>query len=114
MNRADALALLEKWQVCMVEAEQQLSALDGVLGTHPEAPLPSAMWHLMGELTRQVAARIGCCDEWLEAWWLDHQFGERPMQAGIVGEPLRNIATLQQLAELIVNDIEKSDQECSI
>lgn len=35
------------------------------------------------------------------AWWTEHDLGRRPMQAGLVGEPLRTITTLAELLELL-------------
>jgi hypothetical protein len=79
-----------------------MNDLSELLGSSPEAPLQSAVYGVMGELTR----RIGCVDEWLE-----HNSGETPLSVGIVGEPLRTICTITELADLIAGDAEKSDQE---
>ena len=90
----------------MRECEAQMDALSGLIGINPESPLQSAVYGLMGEHTRRVADLIGCPDEWLEAWWLDHKFGDDPMHAGLVGEPMREITTLEQLLALICDDLE--------
>jgi hypothetical protein len=111
MNRPEALHLLTRWQERMQDANDNMDALAQIIGCTPESPLQSAIYGLMGDYTQQVADRIGCSTEWLEAWWLDHNFGERPMSAGIVGEPLRDISTLEDLVALIVGDAAKADQE---
>lgn len=104
VNRADALTVLERWQERMQEIEAQMDALGALLQHAPEAPLPNAVGALMSAYTHNVSRLIGCSDEWLTAWWLEHSFGERPMRAGLTGEPLRTITTLTELVRLIVND----------
>lgn len=105
MTAIEALPVLEMWQTRMQECEVQMDALRALVLLAPEAPLPNAIYAVMGAYTRDVATLIGCCDEWLTAWWLEHNFGARPMQAGVVGEPLRTITTLAELAKLIADDI---------
>ena len=60
-----------------------------------------------GLATRQVAEMTDTPIDWLEAWWMEHHFGERPMRAGLVGEELRDIVTLEELVELICDCKEK-------
>ncbi len=111
MNRPDALNLLNRWQERMQDAENNMGQLTAIVGSSPESPLQSAVYAVMGDYTRQVADRIGCSDEWLQSWWLDQNFGEHPLRAGIFGEPLREISTLEDLVALIVDDAAVADQE---
>lgn len=92
------------WQERMQDAEHAAEALRALTGGDSESPLFAAIYHLQGLCTRQTADLIGISSDWLEAWWLDHNFGERPLQAGLVGQPQRNITTLPELLALIFED----------
>lgn len=70
----------------------------------PESPAINAIYSVMGLATRQAADLVGCSADWLNAWWLEHRFGERPMMAGLPGQPLREIKTIEELAALILDD----------
>ena len=83
-DTAHMLHHLRQWQSAMQAAEQRLDALS--------------------ELT-------GASLEWLEPWWLEHAFGARPMQAGLHGEPLRTLGTIEELVQLIADDLTASEQE---
>lgn len=104
MTREQKLAILTTWQERMRACEDATTQLVSLTGAAPESPLIDAIYRVMGLATRQAADLTGCADEYLTAWWLEHQFGERPMQAGLVGEPLRNIRTIEELAALIIDD----------
>ena len=106
-DTAHMLHHLRQWQSAMQAAEQRLDALSELTGINPEAPLFEAIYNLMGLATRQAADLTGASLEWLEPWWLEHAFGARPMQAGLVGEELRDIVTLEELVELICDCEEK-------
>lgn len=101
------LATLQAWQECMQEIEQQTDALIELTGSTPEAsPLLCAIHALQGLATRQAAELTDTTADWLEAWWMEHRFGERPLRAGLVGDALRDIATLEELVALICDDEE--------
>ena len=105
---ATRLTRLQAWQDCMHELEQQTDTLIELTGSTPEAsPLLCAIQALQGLATRQVAEMTDTPIDWLEAWWMEHHFGERPMRAGLVGEELRDIVTLEELVELICDCEEK-------
>ena len=106
-DTAHMLHHLRQWQSAMQAAEQRLDALSELTGINPEAPLFETIYNLMGLATRQVADLTGASLEWLESWWLEHAFGARPMQAGLVGEELRDMATLEELVALICDCEEK-------
>lgn len=98
----------ERWQTAMVELDAQMDSLTSLVGVAPESPLPAAIYKLQGAYTRAVSAMLGISDEWLEVWWLEHNYGDRPMKAGLKGEPLRNITTLAELLALVRDDQEAS------
>lgn len=104
MIREQKLAMLKTWQERMQACEHATTQLVSLTGAAPESPLIDAIYRVMGLATRQAADLTGCADEYLMAWWLEHQFGERPMQAGLVGEPMRDISTLGDLVALICDD----------
>ena len=107
----NVLAILEEWQSTVQPMDAALEELARIVGREPEAPLMAAAHALQGLATRQAAALIGTTPDWLEAWWLEHGFGERPMRAGLVGEPLREIATPEDLAALMTADLAASERE---
>lgn len=98
------LHTLTLWQERMQAAEDAADQLRALTGGSPESPIFAGIYGLMGLCTRQTAELAACSSDWLEAWWLDHQFGARPMQAGLAGQPLRQITTLPDLAALIFDD----------
>src|SRR3546814_9810432 len=82
MKHEDAIRILTTWQERMQDCEQRMGELGALIGTSPEAPLQASVYGLMGDYTKAISTRLGCSDEWLEAWWLEHNFGEWPMSAG--------------------------------
>lgn len=104
MTREQKLAALKAWQERMQACEAATDDLIALTMAAPESPLIDAIYSVMGLATRQAADLVGCVDEWLTAWWLEHQFGERTMRAGLVGEPQRDISTLDDLLALICED----------
>lgn len=110
-DTAHMLHHLRQWQDAMQAAELQMDALSELTGINPEAPLFETIYNLMGLATRQAADLTGASLEWLEPWWLEHDFGARPMQAGLHGEPLRTLSTIEELVQLIADDLTASEQE---
>ncbi len=98
------LSMLKTWQERMQACEAATDALINLTMAAPESPLIHSIYSVMGLATRQTADLIGCADEWLTAWWLEHKFGELPMMAGLPGQPLREIKTIEELAALILDD----------
>lgn len=62
----------------------------------------------MGSYTRATADLIDWDNETLEAWWTEHQFGEKPMSIGFNDDDMREISTIEALAEFIVDDLARS------
>lgn len=103
---SDALHRLQDWQDTMQAVDISLQTLTELLGYEPEAPLIAAVHALQGLATRQAAELTDTPLDLLEAWWMEHHFGERPMRAGLQGEALRDIGTLEELVTLICDDEE--------
>ena len=106
MIKTEILRHLSAWQAAMREVDKQMHALDKVTGCHPESLLSEAIGDMQALLTRQAAELCSIGDDWLMAWWLEHDFGTTPMKAGLVGEELREIRTLEGLVALICDDTE--------
>lgn len=104
MTREQKLAILTTWQERMRACEDATTQLVSLTGAAPESPLIDAIYSVMGLATRQASDLIGCGDEWLSAWWLEHQFGLSPMRAGLEGKTLHTISTLDDLFALICDD----------
>ena len=84
-DTAHMLHHLRQWQSAMQAAEQRLDALSELTGINPEAPLFESLYGLMGLATRQAA--------------------------GLHGEPLRTLGTIEELVQLIADDLTASEQE---
>lgn len=110
-DQSAALQHLRPWQDAMQALEEQLQALIRLLDCHPESPLITAIHALQGLATRQAAALAGTTDDWLEAWWLEADFGANPIKAGLVDEPLRTLSTLEDLVELVIDDLRAAEKE---
>lgn len=104
MTAAEILAILADWQVRMQALEASMDKLRDLTGCAPESPLGEAIYYVAGGYTNTVARQIGWSEDCLMDWWLTHDFGERPMRAGFSGEPMREISTIEQLAEFIAAD----------
>ena len=98
---SDSLAALHDWQDAMREAEAQLDALLALTMAAPEGPLPAAIHAVMGMATRLAARLSGVPADVLEAWWLEHDFGARPMRAGLIGQPMQELATIDEVWQLL-------------
>lgn len=108
MTEAEILARLTRWQTAIRECWLRLEALDALIGTVPEGPLPEAVGRVMGAYTATVADLIGWDAPTLESWWLEHNFGERPMLIGFNSEPLRTVDNIEALAAFIAEDLRRS------
>ena len=103
MTREKMNSLLRDWQAAMGAAEQQMQALSRVTGLVPESRLCRAICNLQRAYTLTLAALIGgdITAEILEAWWTEHNFGARTMRAGLAGEDLRELDTVDDLAAFL-------------
>lgn len=103
-------ATIRLWHDRVVALEEQLDALRDLLQMAPEAPLNEAAWGLVGGYIAALDARwnIG---GWLEWWWNECRLGESPSQAGINGEPMRDIKTIDDLIALVIDDLAQAETE---
>lgn len=110
MTEADILAQLTRWQTAIRECWLRLEELDVLVGTVPEGPLPAAVGRVMGAYTETVADLIGWDASALESWWLENNFGERPMRIRFEGEPWRTLDSIEALAAFIAEDLRRSTE----
>lgn len=108
MTKDRITAILKAWHDAMLECDARVEDLSELTGHVVDSPLGDAVYQLMGEYTAAVSELIGWDAEVLSAWWLEHQFGERPMKIGFPGEALRTIAAIEVLAEFIVEDLARA------
>lgn len=100
--------ILTKWQAVMRECELRMDQLAALVGPVVDSPIGDSVYRVMGAYTKQVADVIEWCDETLESWWIDHNFGERPMGIGFPGEELRMISTVEELSSFIAEDLKRA------
>lgn len=84
------------------EVEQVLDTLNKSLMMAPESPLHSAVGGLVEGWKDTLGAAYGI-GGWLEWWWQECRLGAHPMQAGLAGEELRLIATVDDLVKLVID-----------
>lgn len=108
MIRDEILRILTAWQDAMREVDAQYDALHALTGLTPESPPWKAVGDMQNLLTEQTAELCSIGKEWLEAWWLECDFGANPMKAWLKGQPLREIKTLEELVDLICDDLEST------
>ena len=93
----------------VLEAEMVYDALNSVMWMEPESNFHSMLSELIGGYKEALdtAFHIG---GWLEWWWLDCDLGRRrhPKEAGLPGEPLRKIATVDDLVKIIKDDLARA------
>lgn len=111
MNRDKKLQILREWEERMKACDDALADLILLTGAAPESKMVTSTHGVMGLATSYAAALVECSPDWLESWWLDRSFGETPMKAGLAGEPLRDIRTIEELAALIFDDEEHAGTE---
>lgn len=98
------------WHQRVRALKEELSALIDLLQMAPEAPLNEAAWGLVGGYIAALDARWGI-GGWLEWWWHECKLGDRPLEAGIVGEPMRTIRTIDDLIAIVTDDLAQADNE---
>ena len=108
MTEQQILNHITSWQDRMVECERQFGEFVALTGSTPESPLAAAVYGLMGGYTNTVSNLIAYDNYVLEAWWLEHNFGEKPMKIGFHNEPMRSISTIQELASFIAEDLRRA------
>lgn len=113
MDKEQISHAINKWQATMQAAEAAMDDLMKLTGAAPESPLFSAVYALQGLATKQAAEIMGCSPDWLEAWWVEHYFGEKPFKVRFPGGAWREITTLEDFAQSIADDLAASAREGS-
>ena len=103
MNEQRIAQSIRQWHERVVELETRYNELSPLIGANPESLMMAAVWHVASEATGAGG--------WLEWWWLECNLGARQMTACLPGEPLRNIATLEDLIRLVLDDLRRA--QCS-
>ena len=98
---------LNRWQKVMQAMDARMSALFALTGD-TDGPLPRAIGELQENYTRLLTEHLGWDSDALQDWWLDHEFGAIPMQAGFKGEGMREIRDNADLAWFIHEDKARS------
>ena len=102
MTREEKTEALRDWHWRMKACSEALAEFMSLTGSHPESRLMLAVQHVMIMATEHTAKLFGCSSEWLDYWWSEDAFGERPMKAGLVGEDMREIRTVDELAAFLI------------
>lgn len=105
---------LDRWQRVMRDMDEKMSALYALTG-YTDGPLSHAIGELQEEYTRLLAEHLDWDSDALQDWWLEHEFGANPMQAGFEGEGMREIRDSADLARFIHDDKARSSgmTECA-
>lgn len=111
MSATEILQILSKWQEAILATTKEFSVLEHMFGAAPEAPLPTAIHGLIGAYTHAVADLLGWDYGTLEDWIYTHNFGERPMEIGFSGQPLRTMKSIEDLAQFIFEDLARGAKE---
>jgi hypothetical protein len=111
MSAAEILKTLTKWQEAILAVTTEFSVLEHMFGAAPEGPLPTAIHSLIGAYTHAVSDVLGWDYGTLEDWIYTHNFGERPMEIGFSGQPLRTMKTIEDLAQFIFEDLARNAKE---
>ena len=107
MTAAEKLAKLQAWEerVKAISAVYEADRL--ACGALIESPRWEAVYGLLSAHTMMVAQAIAPDDadatevvEWLD-WWQELDFGAKPKHAGLVGQEMREIRTLEDLLWII-------------
>lgn len=107
MTPAEKLATLQAWET-HVKAIQAVYEADRIAcGAEIDSPRWSAVYGLLDAYTQAVAAMICPADakptdvaHWMNEWQMNRDAGQ-PMEAGLTGQPMREIRTLEDLLWII-------------
>lgn len=110
VDREAMAAAIRTWHDRLYALEEQLGALRDLLQMAPEAPLNEACWALAGGYIAEIDRRWGIGD-WLDCWWHECRLGESPGHAGLIGEPMREIKTIDDLIAIVTDDLAQAEAE---
>ena len=107
MTPAEKLAALRAWEAHVKAISAVYEADRIACGALIESPRWEAVYGLLSAHTMMVAQAIAPDDatardvaEWLD-WWQELDFGARVREAGIAGQEMREIRTLEDLLWII-------------
>jgi len=107
MTPAEKLATLHAWEAHVKAISAVYEADRLACGALIESPRWEAVYGLLSAHTMMVAQSIAPDDataenvaEWLD-WWQELDFGARARKAGIAGQEMREIRTLEDLLWII-------------
>ena len=109
MNYEKLEADIHRWHDEVARADALIDQLSAIFGDTPDSYLTETIWSLIGAYKAALVSAYGPVDEWLDWWWHECNLGARPKQAGLPGEPMRTIATINDLFQLITDDIKISE-----
>lgn len=96
---------IRRFHEVVADMESVIDDLKKPLRMEPDAPLCEACWHLIGAYKDALDAKYAI-GGWLEWWWLDCDLGDKPRFATPSGGVRRDIATIDDLVQLILEDLE--------
>lgn len=108
MNGQDIQLVLDTWQRHIKDVSVQTEQLYRLFN-YSGGALPESIDFLQEGYTQLLSNHIGFDFEVLLDWWLTHDFGERPLEIGWVGEELVSIKDNKELAEWIVRFREREE-----
>ena len=112
MTIDEIIPILERWAETINAAEEALDLVSAAVGIAPEAPLPTAVYALIGLADQWAGDRIGTGEGWLEWYRLENDMGAAALDAGFDGV-LKPVRTLDDLAALLVEDLAHSATEAA-
>ena len=110
MTPDEIIPILERWAEAITAAEEALELVQQAVGLESEAPLPTAVYALIGLADEWAGERIGAGGGWLEWYRLENDMGTRGHEAGFDGA-VKPVRTLDDLAALLAEDVRRADAE---
>ena len=97
------------WHATAKATGEAVDELNNVIGCSPESPLSQAIYAMVIAYTDAVQDAHGLGD-WLNWYWLECEMGTEPLSASIGDEPLREIATVEDLIALCARHCDNGGQ----
>ena len=108
MTPAEKLAALQAWEAHVKAISAVYEADRLACGAEIDSPRWSAVYGLLDAYATLIADQIqpdhlgiDQITEWLDWWAFECDFGAKPKQAGLVGQEMREIRTLEDLLWII-------------
>ena len=103
--KPSTIEAIHTWHQCVITLEAEVEVLERVVGCSPDAPLHVAICAALEAYTDAVQDAHGLGD-WLEWYWQECNMGKSPLGASIGDNPLRDIATVEDLIDLCAEHCE--------